>query len=782
MPRLIKFGWLGLLCALLAPLAAAAPRVERVVVLKIDGLPPRLVEQFLRQPAVHSRGRGSGKWLEQVFLRGGVSLENFYVRGLSLSAPAWSLLDTGRHLEIRGNVEYDRYTLDVHDYLNFFPFYIKAGVGAQVDMPGVELLDEHGVPLLIDRFPYGAWYQGAQLLQRGVNWKTMDGTLKRTFSAGSVRGFIDEWQVGWSWQASWTRQNEELLIAALKNPAVRFLELFSGDYDHIAHLTNDRVTQLHAIEAIDALVGRVWNAIQESPLGARTALVLVSDHGMNTEPGVISQGYNFVEWFNSAAGGAHHVLTNRHPLQEFKIKGLDPFVSRVITSSAEPGYLQGLGNLYPTVMLDLDGNERASIGLRNNTFNLLHLLLDQLIRKKVTGRSRQAVLDAFFEALDRVRAEWRKDLDDLDEQLAGLQEHVRAQQRVVAALPKKWTPEQIARGAPREASRARRRLQQAAEELGLFAQYAATMKRLLDLTPADFDPGKFKLKDLIPPQSLGPLNSVWDLQNYIVGLAPDGLLLTEDGKLDLERSIRRMNYLPALTAISVRNNVQAAVGPRPVDFIALRGPLGEDGEAVWLYRDEEHQALITRRGNDIRYQPIARLHAQPDGSAVYEERAWAPGFPLELFEDPALDARGSDRAAWLSQWHSEREWLHATHKTRYSNGIIGLTEHLLELSPAGSAYLERKRRQRRTDLLVFAADHWNFNVRGFNPGGNHGSLLRKSTHAVLMIAGGEETGIPKGLRIETPYDSLSFAPTILHLMGRTEPGLPGPLIDELVRF
>jgi hypothetical protein len=200
---------------------------------------------------------------------------------------------------------------------------------------------------------------------------------------------------------------------------------------------------------------------------------------------------------------------------------------------------------------------------------------------------------------------------------------------------------------------------------------------------------------------------------------------------------------------------------------------------IWLYRDEEHQALISSRAGEIRCQPIARLQGHPDGSVTFEERDWASGFPLALFEDPQLAVGGADRAAWLSQPHSEQEWLQAVHKTRYSNGIIGLTEQLLDLSPAATPYLERKRRQRRTDLLVFASDYWNFNVRGFNPGGNHGSFLRDSTHSVLLIAGGKDTGIPQGVRIETPYDSLSFAPTILSLMGRPEPDLPGPLIQEL---
>jgi hypothetical protein len=82
--------------------------------------------------------------------------------------------------------------------------------------------------------------------------------------------------------------------------------------------------------------------------------------------------------------------------------------------------------------------------------------------------------------------------------------------------------------------------------------------------------------------------------------------------------------------------------------------------------------------------------------------------------------------------------------------------------------------------LVLANDHWNFNVRGFNPGGNHGSFLRDSTHSVLMFAGGAATGIPQGKQIEEPYDSLSFVPTILELLGRPEADLPGPVIEGVL--
>ena len=81
---------------------------------------------------------------------------------------------------------------------------------------------------------------------------------------------------------------------------------------------------------------------------------------------------------------------------------------------------------------------------------------------------------------------------------------------------------------------------------------------------------------------------------------------------------------------------------------------------------------------------------------------------------------------------------------------------------------------------MLANDYWNFNVRGFNPGGNHGSFFRASTHSVLMFAGGSESGIPTGTHITEPYDSLSFVPTILQLLNRPEPDLPGPVIKELL--
>jgi hypothetical protein len=113
--------------------------------------------------------------------------------------------------------------------------------------------------------------------------------------------------------------------------------------------------------------------------------------------------------------------------------------------------------------------------------------------------------------------------------------------------------------------------------------------------------------------------------------------------------------------------------------------------------------------------------------------------------------------------------------------VIGIVEDLSPveknvpgrpgISELALRYERRRRALVQADFHVFAADHWNFNVRFPNPGGNHGSFLRISTHSVWMMAG---AGLA-ARRIVEPYDSLNFAPTLLHLLGR--PALAGQIVD-----
>jgi hypothetical protein len=247
-----------------------------------------------------------------------------------------------------------------------------------------------------------------------------------------------------------------------------------------------------------------------------------------------------------------------------------------------------------------------------------------------------------------------------------------------------------------------------------------------------------------------------------------------------------------------------------VDFIAGRIETAEAqrafGEsdiagAVWLYESEDTQVVVLWRQNganfEVRYVPVTELRADESGSISFEPAPLRPGLPLRLVEDASLRAPADmDKTKWLDEWHTDREWLEATYATRYSNGIVGITEQFRDLAidtpqwaqKAGAEernmarrFALRGRERKQAELLIFASDHWNFNVRRFNPGGNHGSFLQASTHSVLMFSGGSDTRIPKGKVIEMPYDSLSFVPTLLELAGRPEPALPGRPIQEVTQ-
>jgi hypothetical protein len=367
------FGLLALLFLLPGLTPAVEPAPRRIVILKVDGLNADLLDSSMRKIDA-ATGKSQLPWLVHIFSENGAIFDNFYTRGISLSAPSWSMLDTGRHTIIRGNVEYDRYTGEVYDYLNFFPFYLGYARLKEVDMPGAEVLDRAGIPLLIDRFSYPQVLQSFQLFQRGVRWMTLKSALQRRFSAESIVAMLSSGDAP-SYDTVLAQQMESELVESLAGSSVLYLDFFTGDVDHEGHATSQPAALLNELKAVDRLAGRLWTAIQKSPLARETVFVMVSDHGMNNVPGIISQTFSLPDLLNSPEGGAHHVITNRHQLSDFKLKGLDPMVHRVITPSTTSFYLEGEASRYPTAWLDIDGNERAAIHFRNNDFNKLQILL-----------------------------------------------------------------------------------------------------------------------------------------------------------------------------------------------------------------------------------------------------------------------------------------------------------------------------------------------------------------------------------------------------------------------
>jgi Type I phosphodiesterase / nucleotide pyrophosphatase len=780
---------------LLLPLAAQA-QTRRVVVIKVDGLPNDLVDRYVRERNPRT-GKSMLPWFEHVFYEQGARLSNFYVRGMSLSGPSWSLLDTGQHLQVKGNVEFDRYTLHSYDYLNFIPLYIENVAKRRVDMPGVEVLDELGLPLLMDAFPHDERHISFQLYQRGVRWTTLSRGLSNRFTTRSPRELVDEWTTGFEGRSIVMEQLERELLAKLNDPKIRYLDFYSTEFDHAAHHNNDDATHLLALQELDAVVGRVWTAIQKTPQAAETALIVVSDHGMNSVNGVYSQGFNLVKLLGSRAGGGHHVVTKRRLMLDYALKGIYPLVPLITTTTDDSYYLKGQSTTYPTALLDFDGNERAAFHLRDSDLNVLHILFQQLQRKDVSAPLRRALSDAFFKTLDGRRDEWQKSLAQLNEEMAALSKLLAKQRAQLDALPKKWTKAETDAGLDKEAQRLFARYDSGLGDERDYTEYARTLNNLLSLRPDSFASGKLKIEDFIAKGAMGEPNSIYELQSYVVGAADGGFVIADDGSLDMAKSFKRVDYFALLREAAVRNNIQKGVDNHPIDFVALRIPrealaaqldseLMPTGDAVWLYGGPQQQALLLAREDEagrlrLRYLPISDLRQGPSGEIRFRREAWRAGLPLKMMEDAALNVPESSRADWLNSWHTDLEWLRATHKTTYSNAIVGLNEQLarhvpetLRTDTSGLSddekllrrFRQRQRRLSETDMLVLANNHWNFDVRGFNPGGNHGSFFRISTHATLMMAGGERTGIPRGEAIEEPYDSLSFVPTVLALTGQ----------------
>ncbi|HEX2271169.1 MAG TPA: alkaline phosphatase family protein, partial [Pyrinomonadaceae bacterium] len=375
---------------------------KRLVIIKCDGLPHDFVDQLVRQQDPQS-GKSVLPWIDHIFYQRGARLSNFYVRGMSLSAPSWSLLETGQHLQIKGNVEFDRYTLRSYDYLNFFPLYVGGIVGARVDMPAVEVLDSLGLPLLADAYAHDERYMTFSLFLRGPRYSTLQSGLQNKFLR-PPKELFDEWTMGLEIRNVVTDQLVRELLQKLANPKIRYLDLFMADFDHIAHHNNDKQSQIFVLKQMDSVIGQVWTTIQKSPYANETALVLVSDHGFNTDERIYSQGYNLVKLLGSRAGGGHHVITKRRLMLDYSIKGVNPLVPLITTTTPDSYYLKGESTVYPTAMLDFDGNERASVHLRDSDLNLLHILLQQLQRNDLRSDVRRAATNAFFATIDRRRA------------------------------------------------------------------------------------------------------------------------------------------------------------------------------------------------------------------------------------------------------------------------------------------------------------------------------------------------------------------------------------------
>jgi hypothetical protein len=207
---------------------------------------------------------------------------------------------------------------------------------------------------------------------------------------------------------------------------------------------------------------------------------MVSDHGMNNVPGIVSQTYNLTDLLNSPAGGAHHVVTNREQLSDFKFKSLYPLLHRVVNPSESSFYLRGEAGRYPTAWLDIDGNERAALHLRNSNVNKIHILLQQLARPELDPALRKAAAQALEETIDNHRTQWSNTADQLEEELHALSKAIEA--RKISLFQQQ--PRQLKDiGERRVAWRSLQELDDWEGEAESYGAYLAHLRKLLAFEP-----------------------------------------------------------------------------------------------------------------------------------------------------------------------------------------------------------------------------------------------------------------------------------------------------------
>ena len=406
-----------------ATAANALPAAERVVIIKADGLSFGILDSFVQKRDPYT-GKSVLPWIEYVFYRNGSRLANFYTRGLSLSAQSWAMLDTGQHSIIKGNLEFDRVTLESYDYLDMFSFVVRNS-GRNTPTPGIQVLDEQEIPVLFDAYEPNEVSLGTQIYIRSLPIWGMKG-LKRLLTLQNPKEWLDEWIIGLEGERLLDEISERQLLTKLKDPAVHYLDVSIPVFDHTVHRNREPEAQLTALRQIDNAVRDIWTAIEESSLASRTLLILVSDHGINTDPQVYSQGYSLIDLFGGAADGGHHIVTNRPPLSEYSLKSLSPGVREVTTVSRDSYYLKGQAAEYPTLALDADGNERSSVYLRHSDLNVLQILWEQLRRKDIAPDLRRAATTAFFEVINRNRPTWEKLRSELEQELPALRRSARS--------------------------------------------------------------------------------------------------------------------------------------------------------------------------------------------------------------------------------------------------------------------------------------------------------------------------------------------------------------------
>ncbi len=810
-------------------------RPKRLILMKSDGLPPDMLaamtfperqdlwdrlpygEEYRKQVDIYLKQTGKQILLPNIrkyLFEDGVWVSNTYSETLTLSAVAWSVIETGQHSVVKGHGTFSRDTAYLRSHLDGFRDTLDALKYRGGKTSALWTLDQVGVSLMLDAYDLERTWTSPHiyrrignrdlLLEMGKRWldnyKDGFGNIVRSHLSRQVTG-LDYIEFAQELAGFMTARNvlERDLTGAER---FDFISPLFTLMDHQQHIDPHPKNMIHWLVKADLIVGEIFEAVEKSDRRDDTIVALVSDHGSEIQPGNVAFSFPITKVFRTPIFGGHTVKTllveSAWNALSTPIPGIDfprtyesdysPYGKKSGSEAGEDGYV--------TCFIDSFGNARSTVNLRNDDINRLHLILMRLKEKPDPERF-QKLRGLFKTTLDQTRR-W------LEPDLALFEDYHLGSLDLIRGLEPK---------ADGYSQDSRWRLD---EEAKRDAPQIAALKRLLSVR---FEPGEgglqfdqafsgdFKIEDFIPKGYFGPANTIHQLSHYTMGL--DQELRWVQSTVDPQGNPVAMDYFQIL------DDYQAPNAPvnglrNPFDFIATRPhtdqirpallakELVAEGDAlqnvVWVKSTADDnprkggEALIIQTwDNRIKYVPVSGLKQAGDGSFSFDLGDGVD--PLALLRGEGFQPKSSEVSPleWARAFHPRQDWLEATHLTEYSTAVCILLDivndpvdefidatdfqkymvHFSgeEMKQRYLRGLKRKFANQQPDFIVWADELWNFNSKARTSGGSHAGLRPMVARTTFLVWGGDNTPVARGRVVDQVATTLDVAPTLFRAAG-----------------
>ncbi|MGH9788118.1 MAG: alkaline phosphatase family protein [Candidatus Acidiferrales bacterium] len=694
------------------PAAPAGPVPPRLIVVKIDGLSPLLLdalmdpdnpeklarlpdpEGFRRAVAIFRLETGQQDLvpnLRRYFYEQGVRADNMYSATTTLSSIAWSVIETGQPSVVKRHMAFNRNNGYLRSHLDGFRDTLEFSFRRGRKTNALWELDQSGVSLFSDAFNPLRRYETPGIFYRLTPTSYLGGLAKAYVTAG--QGFSDPWEVVRRHLASqvesadWPDFAEEYvanhIAEKILEPDASGRERYdylttSFTIDHQQHVDPVPENLVHRMVRLDRRLGRIFRAVERSSRRDSTLVAVVSDHGSEYLPGAINLAWPITRVFRTRALGGHTVATvmaeDSGRALSAPIPGVD--YPRIYESPFSPyGKDAGGEKGYSTAFIDNFGNARAEVHLRNNDLNRLHLLLLAHGQRRLDEAQRARLRELLRATLGDIWTWFKSDYVLYNDYYLGVR----------AWLPNlKNRPDYYWRDAAA-------RLE---DEQELDVTQLRALSRLAELCQAEaplawLEKNKPAISAILPKRYFGPRNSVHQLTHYTLGL--DDNLNWVESTVNPRGERVPMDYVEVLSSWTAPNP-PLSHEPNPVDLMVrslevepIRAALVERGrlepdaaleQVIWIISTAQHnlrrggQALLLEAADGrLRYLPVRNLAESSDGRITFEAADELD--PLGLLYDSGFQAaNGPDVSEpafwWLDEFHDRHEWMRAVHNTHYT--------------------------------------------------------------------------------------------------------------------